>query len=82
MINNLVLTECKVLKHVVSSSAEAETVKVFHNTQITIPIRHILKKLNHPQPAIPIKMKNSTVIDFVHKNMHYKRSKSWDIYYY
>ena len=46
-INGAILVECRALKHVVSSSAEAETAGVFHNAQIAIPIRHILENLCH-----------------------------------
>ena len=40
--------EYKLLKHVVSSVAEAETGVFFTNCQAAIPIRHILAALNHP----------------------------------
>jgi hypothetical protein len=36
--NGFLLIECKTLRHVVASSAEAETAGVFHNAQIAIPI--------------------------------------------
>ena len=35
-LNKVILIEYKGVKHIVTSSAEAETVAVFHNTQITI----------------------------------------------
>ena len=65
-----------------SSSAEAETSGVFHNSHVAIPIRHMLEVLNHPQPATPIKTDNSTATGFVHKNINQKRSKSWDMRYH
>jgi hypothetical protein len=37
-INGAILVECKTLRHVVSSAAEAETAGVFHNAQTAIPI--------------------------------------------
>ena len=76
------LVECKTLRHVVASSAEAETAGVFHNAQIAIPIRYMLLKLGHPQPATPIKTDNTTVNSFVKNNLTQKRSKSWDMRYY
>ena len=39
---------CKFLKHVVSSTTEAETDGLFVNYQETIPIRHMLTALNQP----------------------------------
>ena len=76
------LVECKTLRHVVASSAEAEIAGVFHNAQIAIPIRYMLLKLDHPQPATPIKTDKTTVNSFVKDNVTQKRSKSWDMRYY
>ena len=81
-INGAILVECKALRHVVSSAAEAETAGVFHNAQVAIPIRYILQQLGHPQPPTPIKTDNSTATGFVHNNIHQKRSKSWDMRYH
>ena len=76
------MVECKTLRHVVSSAAEAETGGIFHNAQVAIPIRTLLRKLNHPQPPTLIKTDNATACGFIHDNIHQKRSKSWDMRYY
>ena len=81
-LNGAILVECKTLRHVVASAAEAEIAGVFHNAQTSLPIRHILQVLNHPQPPTPLKTDNSTANGFVHNNIHQKRSKSWDMRYY
>ena len=81
-LNGAVLVECKTLRHVVSSSAEAEVAGIFHNAGMAIPIRHILQALNHPQPPTPLKTDNSTAAGFVYDNIHQKRSKSWDMRYH
>ena len=81
-LNGAILVECKTLRHVVTSAAEAEIAGVFHNAQISIVIRRILEALNHPQPPTPIKTDNSTANGFIHNNIHQKRSKSWDMRYY
>ena len=81
-LNGAILVECKTLRHVVSSAAEAEVAGIFHNATMAIPIRHFLKCLNHPQPPTPLKTDNSTANGFVHDNIHQKRSKSWDMRYY
>ena len=81
-LNGAIHVECKTLRHVVSSAAEAETGGVYHNAQTAIPIRIILQALNHPQPPTPIKTDNSTAHGFIHDNIHQKRSKSWDMRYY
>jgi len=81
-LNGAILVECKTLRHVVSSAAEAETGGVFHNAQVAIPIHTILKALHHPQPPTPLKTDNSTANGFIHDNIHQKRSKSWDMNYH
>ena len=82
VLNGAILVECKTLRHVVASAAEAEIAGIFHNTQIAIPLRHILITLGHPQPPIPIKTDNSTAHGFIHNNINKKRSKSWDMRFY
>ena len=77
--NAPILTECKTLRHVVASAAEAETGGLFHNAQTIIPLRQALQALDHPQPPTPLKTDNSTANSFVHNNMRQKKSKSWDM---
>ena len=81
-INGGVLVECKILRHVVASAAEAEVAGLFYNAQTVLHIRRILQALNHPQPPTPMKTDNSTANGFVHKNIQQKRSKSWDMRFY
>ena len=76
-LNGAVLVECKTLRHVVASAAE-----IFHNAQIAVLVRRMLRALDHPQPPTPIKTDNSTANGFIHNNIHQKRSKSWDMRYY
>ena len=71
--------ECKTLKHVVASAAEAEIAGIFHSAQTSIPIQRILRALGHTQPVTPIKTDNSTASGFIHDNIQQKRSKSWDM---
>jgi len=78
-LNAAVHIECCLLKHVVSSAAEAETGGVFHNCQFGIQIRRILEILDHPQPPTKVKTDNSTAASFVNKSIKQKRSKSWDM---
>ena len=80
--NGPVLTECKTIRHVVSSAAEAETAALFHNAQIARPIRHLLVSLGHPQPPTPLKTDNATANAFIHQTMRHKKSKSWDMRYW
>jgi len=42
----------------------------------------MLEKLNHTQLPTPLKIDNFTKDSFVHKNIHQKHSKSWDMRYH
>ena len=81
-LNRAVLVEYKTIQHVVSSAAETETAGLFHNAQLTIPIRRILEILQHSQPPTPTKTDNSIANGFIHDNIQQKRSKSWDMRYH
>ena len=81
-INRSILVECKLLRHVVSSTAEAETARLFHNYQTAIMIRNILNALGHKQKPIPVTTDNSTASSFVNDLLKQKRSKSWDMIFY
>ena len=69
-LNGGILVECKSLRHVVASAAEAELAGVFHNTQLAISLQHIQRALGHNHPATPIKTDNSTAYGFIHNNIH------------
>ena len=81
-INGAIQVECRYLKHVVASAAEAETGGLFHNCQNAIYIRRLLTILNHKQIATPVKTDNSTAAAFVTDMIKQKRSKSWDMRYH
>ena len=81
-LNGAIHVECKTLRHVVSSVAESEVSGVFHNAQISIPIRTLLHALGHPQPPTSIKADNSTSFGFIYNNIHQRCSKFWDMRYY
>ena len=57
-LNAPIHVECHLLKHVVTSAAEAETSAIFHNCKIALNIRKMLLALGHPQSPIPIKFIN------------------------
>ena len=79
VLNGAILIECKTIKHVVASAAEAETCDAFYNAQTAVPLRAILQVMDHPQPPTPIKIDNSTTSGFVQDNIQMKGSKSWDM---
>ena len=54
-LNGVIHTECKTLRHVVSSAAEAEVGGIVHNAQMAIPIKTLRAALRHPQSPTSIK---------------------------
>ena len=60
LYNGSILVECKTLRNVVSSAAEAETNGVFRNAQLAMPIHHILSDMGHPQPPTITHTDNTT----------------------
>ena len=79
LYNGAIHIECRTLRHVVSSAAEAETNGVFQNAKIALPICHILNEIGHPQPPTTIYTDNSTTSGFCQNNIQLKKSKSWDM---
>ena len=55
---------------------------IFYNEQTVLQLRRILHALGHHQPPTPIKTDNKTTKNFVHNNMHLRKSKTWDMQYY
>ena len=80
--NGAILIECRTLKHVVCSAAEAECGGLFQNSQNDIALRTLLQEMGHPQQPTRIKTDNKTANSFVYASMRVKRSKSWDMRYH
>ena len=81
-LNAAIHVECCLLRHIVSSAAEAETAGIFTNCQTAIPIQHMLNILGHKQPPTPVKTDNKTAASFSNNTLKSKRSKYWDMRYY
>ena len=77
--NGALLIDCKTIKNVVSSAAEAETHGVFNNVKTALFLRHLLSSLGHEQPPTTLHTDNSTTSGFIHNNIQLKKSKSWDM---
>eukprot|EP00804_Cyclotella_cryptica_P010141 CCRYP_018483-RA/>CCRYP_018483-RA protein AED:0.42 eAED:0.42 QI:0/-1/0/1/-1/1/1/0/88 len=62
-----------------SSAAEAELGALYINARETIPQRHLLNELGHPQPPTPIQIDNSTALGVVTNIIQPKRTKAMDM---
>ena len=72
-INNPIHVECRYLRHVLASDAEAEVGGLFHNFQTSIPIRNYLILMGYPQPPTPVKSDNTTAQAFTYNNITIKK---------
>ena len=77
--NGPVLTECVILKKIMSSAAEAEVETVHHNGMIYIPVRKAAIEMGHPQGPTPLKTDKSTADGFFTKKIKLKRAKAFDM---
>ena len=76
-----IFVECKAIRHVVCSAAEAETHGLFVNCQNAIIIKNALEGMGHKQGKIQVSTDNTTSTGFVNKTMKEKKSKTWDMRY-
>ena len=81
-LNGPLHIECKILRHVVTSAAEAETAGLFYNCQTALYFQRMLTALGHPQTNTQVKTDNGTAAQFVRDTIKNKRSKSWDVRYH
>ena len=80
--NGPIHTECKTIRNVMSSAAEAETIGIFHNAKTAVPIRNTLEELEHIQPPTTIRTDNSTSFGILTSTIRQKRSKAFDMNIY
>eukprot|EP00804_Cyclotella_cryptica_P008878 CCRYP_013090-RA/>CCRYP_013090-RA protein AED:0.15 eAED:0.14 QI:0/0/0/1/1/1/3/0/882 len=77
--NGAILNLAQIIKPVMSSAAEAELGALYINARETIPQRHLLNELGHPQPPTPIQIDNSTALGVVTNIIQPKRTKAMDM---
>jgi hypothetical protein len=72
----------KVLKHVMSSAAEAEIGAVFINSKEGAVLRTTLEELGHKQPPTPMETDNTTATGYRNGTIKQKRTKTMDMRFY
>jgi hypothetical protein len=76
------LCHTTVLKHVVSSVAEAEFGALFVNAKEGTVTRTILAEMGHNQDATELKTDNTTADGIINNTVQQKRSKAMDVRFY
>jgi hypothetical protein len=83
MLNNgAVLTITGILKHDMSSAAEAEVAGLFVNAQEGEILHTTLDEIRSPQEPTPIQTDNSTASAIAHDTINQQRSRSIDMHFY
>ena len=78
-LNGVLHVECRLLRRIMASAAEAEIGGVFHNCQTSVLLRIALQELGHSQPPTPIQTDNSTTVSFANSTIKIKRTKAVDM---
>jgi hypothetical protein len=82
LFNGPLLCHTTVLKHVISSVAEAEFGALFVNAKEGTVARTTLAEMGHNQDAIELKTDNTTSDGIINNTVQQKRSKSMDMIFY
>jgi hypothetical protein len=82
LTNWAILIVSKVLKHVMSSSAEAEIGAVFISATEGAVLRTTLEELGHKQPPTPMEIDNTTATGYRNGTIKQKRTKEMDMRFY
>jgi hypothetical protein len=77
LTNGAILIVSKVLKHVMSSAAEAEIGAVFINAKEGAFLRTTLEELGHKQPPTPMETDNTTATGYSNGTIKKKELKPW-----
>ena len=68
-----------ILKHVVSSAAEAEYGGLFINAKSAVPLRQALIDMGHPQPPTSIQTDDDAATGLTNQTIKQKHSKTVDM---
>jgi hypothetical protein len=82
LTNGEILIISTVLKHVMSSAAEAEIGAVFINAKEGAVLRTTLQELGHPQPPTPMETDITTATGYSNCTIKQKRTKAMDMRFY
>jgi hypothetical protein len=77
LTNGAILIIRKVLKHVMSSAAEAEIGAVFINAKEGAVLRTTLEELGHNQPHTPMETDNTTATGYSNGKIKQNAQKPW-----
>jgi hypothetical protein len=82
LTNGVILIISAILKHVMSSAAEAEIGSVFLNTKEATILRTTLEEMGHPQPPTPLQTYNTTATGYSNDKIKQRRTRAIDMRFF
>jgi hypothetical protein len=82
LINGAILIISKVLKHVLSSAAEAEIGTMYIHAKEGAVLRTTLEELGYTQPPTPMETDNTTATGYRNGTIKQKRKQTTDMHFY
>jgi hypothetical protein len=76
LTNGAILIIITVLKHIMSSAAEAEIGTVFLNAKGGTVLHTTLEELGHPHPPTPWETDNTTATGYINGKLKQKRTRA------
>ena len=77
--NGAVLTMSQIIKHVMSSAAEAELASLFITARKCVALRQTLIEMRWPQQPTPMQVDNTAAVGVVYNNIIPKKTKIMDM---
>jgi hypothetical protein len=82
LTNGAILVISTVLKHAMSSAAEAEIGAVFLNDKEGTVLHTTLEELGHHHPPVPLQTDNTTATGYSNGTIKQKRTRAMDMHFY
>ena len=80
--NDSMHVECKILKNVVASAAEAKLAALYKNCTTVTILRTALHEMGFPQSKTPVCSDNETASEIINKTVHQKRTQAMTMQYF
>ena len=81
-LNGAFHVSANIMRFVVASAAEAELGALYHNCQLAIVFRDILRDMGHPQPKTPVHCDNATAVGIANNTVKRQRSRSMEMRFF
>jgi hypothetical protein len=81
LTNGAILIISTILKHMMSSAAEAEIGSVFMNTKEATIFLTTLEEMGHPQPPTPLQTDNTTAMGYSNDTIKRRRTHAMDMHF-